>query len=284
MTNSPANPLSDRPSSASRRPSAQPSETRLVNDSGISPHIAVKPVVNAINILRYLGARSDPVRSVQIARDLGINNSTCYNILRTLVNEQMLDFDDASKTYRAGLGLTKLVETTVTESQRLARIAPLLQEFAENYKVTTTVWRRTSSDRNTLIMTSDHSSPLRIQMAVGQRVPVLMGATGRLFAKRLGLTKAELRSAFKQLHLNKPLSFEEFWKDVEISYKRGWAIDEGYFAKGVTTLSAPIFDPKGDPAFSVSAAMFINQHTSETLEKMAKDIKQLAAQITYLLF
>lgn len=249
-----------------------------------SSHIAVKPVVNAINILRYLGKRSDPVRSVQIARDLRINNSTCFNILRTLVAEDMLAFDDASKTYRVGLGLSKLVENAVTESQRLASVTPLLQDLAEQYKVTATLWRRTSVDRNTLIMTCDHSSLMRIHMSIGHRIPVLIGGTGRLFAKRLGLTKTELRAAFKRLHLNRPLSFEDFWKEVEISEKRGWAIDEGYFAKGVTTVSAAIFDPNGDPAFSISAAMFFNQHTSETIEEMAKDIKQLAAQVAYRLF
>ena len=42
-------------------------------------------MVNAIKILRYLTHTGAPERAADIARHLSINQSTCFNILRTLV-------------------------------------------------------------------------------------------------------------------------------------------------------------------------------------------------------
>ena len=75
-----------------------------------SAGVIVKPVVNAVRILRYLTQKGSPERAADIARQLAINPSTCFNILRTLVSEDVVDFNPLSKTYSAGLGLARLME------------------------------------------------------------------------------------------------------------------------------------------------------------------------------
>ena len=70
----------------------------------------VKPVSNAIRILRHLSQVGKPERSLDIARQLSINPSTCFNILRTLVQEDVVDFSPLSKRYSVGSGLARLVE------------------------------------------------------------------------------------------------------------------------------------------------------------------------------
>ena len=55
----------------------------------------------------------------QIARQLAINPSTCFAILRTLVWEGMLEFDGHAKAYEVGTGVTKLAEAALSERQRL---------------------------------------------------------------------------------------------------------------------------------------------------------------------
>ena len=67
------------------RPSASPKP--------VSAGVTVKPVVNAVRILRYLTQKGAPERAADIARHLAINPSTCFNILRTLVAEDVVDFN-----------------------------------------------------------------------------------------------------------------------------------------------------------------------------------------------
>lgn len=104
--------------------------------------VTVKPVSNAIRILRYLTQTGAPERAADIARHLSINSSTCFNILRTLVAEDVVDFNALSKTYSAGLGLARLVEQLVTQGQRLQLAAPPMQDLAAEFGVTVTLWRR----------------------------------------------------------------------------------------------------------------------------------------------
>ena len=90
--------------------------------------VTVKPVANAIRILRHLSQSGAPERSVDIARRLSINPSTCFNILRTLFMEDVIDFNPMSKRYSAGLGLARLVGQLVTQGQRVQLVKPLLQD------------------------------------------------------------------------------------------------------------------------------------------------------------
>ena len=88
--------------------SEEPVTTPTDSRAATSP-VTVKPVVNAVRILRYLTHTGAPERAADIARHLSINPSTCFNILRTLVAEDVVDFNGRSKTYSAGLGLARLL-------------------------------------------------------------------------------------------------------------------------------------------------------------------------------
>ena len=68
----------------------------------------VGALVHALRILRHLAAQGTAEGVTTIARATGVNGSTCYNILRTLVAEGVVIFDPATKTYRLGLGLVEL--------------------------------------------------------------------------------------------------------------------------------------------------------------------------------
>src|ERR1700739_459902 len=99
----------------------------------------VKPVANAIRILRHLTSTGTPPRPPQVARALSINPSTCFNILRTLVSEGVVEFDPLAKTYRPGVGILNLVDQTLNEGQRLERARPLLHDLADRFSVTATL-------------------------------------------------------------------------------------------------------------------------------------------------
>ena len=129
--------------------------------------VLVKPVANAIRILRHLSQVGTPERSVDIARQLSINPSTCFNILRTLVAEDVVDFNLMSKRYSAGIGLARLVEQLVTQGQRVQLAKPLLQSLAARQSITVTLWRRLGADRIVIVSSAASPTDVRIDMAEG---------------------------------------------------------------------------------------------------------------------
>ena len=247
--------------------------------------VTVKPVVNAIRILRFLTASGSPERAADIARELELNPSTCFNTLRTLAAEEMVDFDPLSKTYTTGLGLAKLVENLVTQGQRLEVLRPLMQEFAASHHVTVTLWRRMGNDR--IVLVSSESSPgdLRIDMAIGQRLPMLMGASGRLFAAPLLVhDPAGLRAAFDKVRWRRPLDFEQYRQQVATAIECGWSVDDGYFSPGILAVAAPVLDRSGAICYAVSAVTFRGQFAADGIDKLGGAIHKLAGKVGNMLF
>jgi DNA-binding IclR family transcriptional regulator len=245
--------------------------------------VIVKPVVNAVRIMRYLSETGSPARAITIARSLSINASTCFNILRTLVLEEVVEFDPLSKTYTTGIGLTRLVENFLTEGQRVAAAAPHMADLAAEYSVTMALWKRVAPERIVLVKNVSSPTDLRIEMAEGQRLPMMMGATGRLFAPRLGLPERKLRAMFRTLRWQRPLTFEDYWQQVKLAQARGWAIDDGYFSNGVKSLAVPIDDRNGELAYTLVAIMFRSQLDEDRLEDLGLTMSALAPRLASIL-
>ena len=259
--------------------SVVPAESRTATGA-----VIVKPVVNAVRILRYLTHTGAPERAADIARHLSINPSTCFNILRTLVAEDVVDFNLLSKTYSAGLGLARLVEQLVTQGQKIQRAVPLMHELAAEFGVTVSLWRRLGSDR--IVLVSSESSPtnLHIDMPAGQRLPILMGASGRLFAGRLGLTDAQLREEFDQIRWARSISFDTYLREVNRGRRRGWTVDDGYFSTGVLAIAAPVCDPSNNIAFTVSTIMIRGDRGEDQVEVLGEAVRDMGIRLASVLF
>ena len=264
-------------------PAEMASMEGLAKDGGSSKTVIVKPVINAVRIMRYLSECGSPARAITIARNLSINASTCFNILRTLALEEVVEFDPLSKTYTTGLGLTRLVENFLTEGQRIAAAVPHMADLAAEFSVTMALWKRVASDRIVLVRNVASPTDLRIEMAEGQRLPMMMGATGRLFAPRLDLPEKKLRTMFRTLRWQRAITFEEYWDQVQAAQAKGWAIDDGYFSAGVKSLAVPINDRNGSLAYTLVAIMFRTQLEDERLDQLGSAMSVVASRFETIL-
>ncbi|MEH6482968.1 MULTISPECIES: IclR family transcriptional regulator [Pseudomonas] len=256
-----------------------------VGDSSKSANaVIVKPVSNAIRILRHLSQIGTPERSVDIARQLAINPSTCFNILRTLVNEEVVEFSAMSKRYSVGLGLARLVEQLVTQGNRVQLAKPLLQNLAARLRVTITLWRRMSPDRIVIVSSAASPTDVRIDMAEGQRLPILMGASGRLFANQINLDDPDIQSAFEKIRWARPMPLDTYREEVELAAERGWAMDDGHFSVGILAVAAPVYSPSRSIDFTVSAVMFRGQRDEEGLADLGKALIEFCDEVACVLY
>src|SRR3546814_3383569 len=92
---------------------------------------------------------------------------------------------------------------------------------------------------------------MRIHLHSGQRLPRLAGASGRAFAANQRLARAEIAAEYPTVRNQTKSSLEAFLNDVEQARQKGWAIDVNGLVHGVTSIAAPVVDPRSD------------EHTSE---------------------
>lgn len=246
-----------------------------------APTTLVKPVDNAIKILRYLSVIRAPSTVTLIARELKINPSTCFNILRTLVWNGVIDFDPNTKSYKTGLGAIDLANRALLNSADGAeQKQALLEKIAETYGVTAMVWRRIGEDRMMLVSIADSNAAVRIHLRQGQRFPLLIGASGRVMAAFGGIEEAEIRRRFPGLKWNRPVTVEDYLKQIEKTRKTGWAIDDGNFVAGMVTVAVPIYNEANTLRGVVSAAMFRGQHDKATIKKIVDELKAYSTALT----
>lgn len=271
------------PSKRASAPAAEAVKTKWPDSSSLELKTRVRPVANAIGILRHLSDGQSRT-STQIARDLRINASTCFNILRTMVAENILSFDQAGKTYKRGAGLLGLTAGMMSQEGRMQAARERLAEFAREHNATIILWERVSLDRNVLVATEHGSGNVRIFLQVQDRFPVLLGSTGRLLATRLGLPKAKIRKRFAETRwFNKP-DFDTYWAEAVEAAEKGYAVDDGNFSAGVLTISVPVQDGAGNIGYSLTALTFRELCSGKAVNRMIKNLTLLAEEVGKFLY
>jgi|ThiBio_1000_plan_1041568.scaffolds.fasta_scaffold00921_9 DNA-binding IclR family transcriptional regulator len=241
----------------------------------------VGALANGLAILRYLNEAPGPTGVNQIARDLKINPSTCFSLLRTLLHFNLITLDQNTKTYGVGLGFLELAGRSLERGGYVSLIRPSLESLAQRHRVTLTLWQPYGEDRVILVDRADNHSAIRVHMSIGQRLPLLVGALGRCMAAFSEFSEEEIERRFLRIRWQDAPPFVDFLSDVEACRKQGYAIDKDRYAKGVTTVAAPILRKDGTPLAAMSAIGFSAQFTKNSIRELVRDLTETAQHLSH---
>ncbi len=242
----------------------------------------VGAVVNAIQILRHLANAESAEGVAAIARATGISPSTTFNILRTLSNEQLTSFDNEAKTYRLGLGLSELAVSFVGRSYA-DLIQPELERLSTAHQILITLWQVTD-DAHIRVIAVSAPSVAHVNVALGSRLPELVGAAGRCISGLRQLPDDELRRRLTRVRWENPPSFEEYRNDAATALELGWAIDRDHLYRGVSMVASAITDHDRQPRFVISGIGISAQHERAELEQVGASLHEAARFISRSLF
>lgn len=244
-----------------------------------SPLKTVPALSNAIRILRFINKQATPQGVADVAHALGINPSTCFNILKTLAHERLLIFDPVSKKYALGLGLVELARGAINAGY-IPYVHPHLERIATAFDVTALLWHNAGRNRFVLVDKAESSTAIRVQMDVGQRLPALIGAFGRCVAAQRQLDKTTLRAMFAELRWQNPPTFEQYWRDVQAARVNGYSVDVGHYNRGITTVAAIIADHSELPVMAISTIALTSQLPEAKLAALADQVRASASEIS----
>jgi DNA-binding IclR family transcriptional regulator len=244
----------------------------------------VGSVRDAIAILRHLERIGGGEGVNRIARSLDLSPSSCFNLLKTLVAEQFVDFDDATKLYSLGPGAIALGRRALDPAGAFELFRPRLEALADKHSVTAGLLRLRRGEQLILVGLAESPAAYRIHMSPGQRLPAATGAGGRCVMAFSHLDEASVRRRFDAVKWADPPPFETYIAEVEAARVDGWAIDEGHFLTGVTTIAAPCLNASGAPEYVVTATLFTGQHPQERLLAIAEEVRAQADWLATRLF
>ncbi|QQN74396.1 helix-turn-helix domain-containing protein [uncultured Croceicoccus sp.] len=235
-------------------------------------------MTQAFALLRIL-ARADPPRGVTaLARAADVNPSTAFNILRTLVFENAVTFDERTKTYALSRGLLEICGGMAARSLEQEMVGDL-QRIADRTTCLVGLWQSTNG-RMQLVERAVAKSPVRLDMQIHQKLPAFAGAVGRAWAAAQGLSDEKLRDGFDEIRWDGPLDGERYIAEVQMAREAGYAIDEGALHPGIVTVAAVIVDSDGTVTHGLTASDIAHRLDRERLKELGKDLRELAIRFS----
>lgn len=243
----------------------------------------VGAVVYALRIMRYLAGQGIPSGATTIARSTDINISTCFNILRTLVAENLVVIDPGTKTYRLGLGVLELA-LGLLGTNHSDLIRPELDRLAQANNALICLWLVSDNNRIVLLDRRFASRSVRVDLPVGKRLPLFAGAVGRIIAPTLELTANEWRTQFDRVEWQETVSVDQYRREIQEAKRLGYGRDNGQLFVGVDSIASVVTNDLGQPRYGISAITLAGQISEESMRILGIDLRDTGDRIGSALF
>jgi DNA-binding IclR family transcriptional regulator len=215
----------------------------------------------------------------EIARKIGLVPSTCFHILRTLVDEGFIAFDPVRKTYRTSVGLLRLVRDSLASSGFQQAVQPHLDRLAGAYNLTATAVELDNVDRMVIVAIARADRFVSLHVNVGSRFPALVSATGRCVAAQSGLSRDELERRFAQLRWERPPRFDDWYEELDRVNAENVAIDVGQYVRGITVMATLIARTSENVTRGIALIGLEHQMTDALVAKLRDEILNAAAEV-----
>jgi DNA-binding IclR family transcriptional regulator len=252
----------------------------------------VPAVLSAIRILAVLNDRDRiPVGLTQIAREVGMYNGTCDDILHTLESHGYVVRDPATRGYLLGPALVGLGAKAVSDPDYVQVALERLLAVRDNVRANCHLVQLVGGEELQVVGRLEVPFGLGIGAQVGQRFPIFASrAAGRAFLA--WMAEDERRSLFDRFAERG--FFAEFGGDrhlfeADLARVRGRGYDSAraveYVERSVdldlyAILAAPIFDHAGRVALVASVIPFGSQAADDLLPGHAASLLATTGAIT----
>ncbi|RMB04759.1 IclR family transcriptional regulator [Eilatimonas milleporae] len=233
----------------------------------------VNAVSNAYSILRYLADQSIPKGVTEIARETNISASSSYNILKTLVELNLVAFQKDTKGYELGIGIFELARNGMTNRALLALAQPVLAKLAEQHSCQASLWELFDNSR-VLVAIGQTSAIARLNVDIGTTFPIGAGSAGRIVMAEHMHNHARLKEAFDAVDWGGEFTFEEYVADVKKAAKNGFSIDRDKFFRGITTISTAFADQTTGRRYCLTIVFLSALHDRKSLASIGKKLKE----------
>ncbi len=244
----------------------------------------VPAVERAVAILGYLSAEENaPATMTQIANALGLNGSTCFNILRTLVEARFLSYEPSTKTYELGLALPELANA-VHASEQILRIAiEHSQQLARETSQTCLLFRWTADEDFVVVHKVEGSGKFKLTTSIGERFPPNSSVLSKAllawepaevverFIERYGLMARTPQAITNQAR---------FRRELAAVRHHGYAVSIGEYYPDHNGMSAPIFDGAGQVSYVLVISGFAFELAPHVIQRIGPILVSTTEQIT----
>jgi IclR family acetate operon transcriptional repressor len=262
-----------RPSSADSTLSSATSQERYV----------IPNLRNACRILKLLGSNPGGFKAADIGRQLGIPVTTTLRIMTTLHLEGLVRKDGTQ--FELGPVLIQLGTASLAGTEIRATALPVLERLTGQISETCHL-AIPCDDRSLIVAVQDSPHPLRAASRPGFLAELHCSSTGKVFLAFLHQARLEeifVKSQPGKRTAHTQITLAEIKREAELTYKRGFSLDNEEFHLGVRCLAAPVYSSDGTCVAAIGITAATLRFPKERIPAMAVDVKGAANELSRLL-
>jgi IclR family KDG regulon transcriptional repressor len=233
-------------------------------------------------ILDLLAESQDRLGISNVSGNLGLNKSTVFNIVHTLVELGVLECHSDGK-FGFGTRFYMLGGMTGRRSPLIQTAHPYLQRINEKTKLSAFLGLR-SDLHSILIDKVDSAYGIKVSSEIGMRMPPLAGAGIKAMLSQLSdeeidhiLARAELKSFTPYSITNKAA----YKKEILEVRKQGIAYDREEYIEGMIAFAIPIGANRKDLQAAIWAVGLTRQVPESSIPELTELLRGISREINY---
>ena len=238
-------------------------------------------VKKAFQILDLVARRDQRMTLSALSRELGISKSTVCGITKALEGIGAIVRDDRTRRYSLGVTLFELGRKAYARIDLRDTVRPIMESLMQSTRQSVFLGIR-SGDHVAIVDIVESTQDLKITAHIGARLPLLVGATGKIFMALMAEQEAyELIHAMK-LRRDTERSIvdpDRYIEEVRRSREQGYALDYEEYMQGVRAVAAPIRSD-GWQLSAIWVVGFTQSMRDERMSAIAMETKEAAAVIS----
>jgi DNA-binding IclR family transcriptional regulator len=236
------------------------------------------PIVKkAFQVLELIAKEDQRLKISDLSRDLGIGKSTVHGIMQALEQVGAVVRDEDTKCYSLGLTLFDLAQRVRARIELKDVARPVMEKLMRETQQTVFLGIR-SNDRISIVDAVESTQDLKITAPVGARLPLLVGALGKVFLAAMNESEAAqlIRAGGLRQDTEKSITEpERYLREILEARKSGYALDDEEYIQGVRAVAAPVNVP-GRPLSAIWVVGFTQSVSREKLSAIARQTKHAA--------
>jgi len=236
-------------------------------------------LIKGLHVLEHLIQADSPLRITAIASDLDLPKSNVHRTLTTLIHAgYVVQGEDGS--YRPTLRIweqgIKVIARHPVRRAAHAFMQALNQETSETVNLVVL-----DGDECLYIHQITSVMPIRASSALGNRVPAIYPASGKVLLAYMPDGEKRARAIYNKYKSMKPgLKLNELLEDLERIKPDGYAYSISGWREGINSVAGVIFGPNRQPIAAIALSGPQERMTKERMEKLSHSVLNTCTQIS----
>ena len=240
----------------------------------------IKSLQRALEILEYI-ANYQGAGVSQISRELSLNKSTVFSILKTFVNLGYLYKNEINGNYQLTYRIQSLALKSEKADSFISFANPILRQLQKKYKETI---HFVSSSRVSVIYIGKFESTkaIRIHTDIGVEMPLHCTAVGKTilaWRSKESINDYAEMTGLPMLTSNTITELAPLQEELREVREKGYAIDDEENQDDLYCIGVPVFNQDGKVKYAISLSMPKYRKEDLDFSELIVDLKQAATEL-----